>query len=299
MHELIISTDNSDPFSKGDVTLESGKEYMVYIGSWFASSYPIVQLFSKYNPIFICANGDPNENIITLSPECKTRIKNGKTTFAKAVLESEFLAKLLTALKKQQGDVWVKTNKNNIEFKPLFNDKVKSLGLTPEQSFKWNDKNKQYHEFDGIVPMPKFIITSRDEAITHFSELASSRGVVTSLARAGQGSGVRTHTNEDDLREYLAQITEDPVLLIQALSVKKAISIDVLIANKNEIIVYGLAEQILDVFACLGAIYPANLSQKTSDQCYEIANNIGVKLAEDGIRGIVSIDILIAEEDRV
>jgi len=51
---MIILTDISDCFSETKIELEHGKKYMLYIASGFASSFPIVQLYSKYNPIFIC-----------------------------------------------------------------------------------------------------------------------------------------------------------------------------------------------------------------------------------------------------
>ena len=302
---MIISTDISDCFSETDIILEDGKEYMVYIASCFASSYPIVQLYSKYNPIFICDICEedvidvPKQNFLTLNSKCRARIQNGDTTFSKVVSESELVAKLLTALRKRQENVWVKTFVNDLEFQPLFNDNVKSLGLSPEQSYKWNNKIEQYRQFEDVVPIADFITTSRDEAVNCFDELASSIGVVTSLPRNSQGAGVRLHADKAGLQEYLSQVTEDTFLLMTALSVKSAQSIDLLIANKDEIIVYGLSEQILDGVVCLGAKSPTNLSQETMAHCYEIANNVGAKLAEDGLRGIVGIDFIIDEDDRV
>lgn len=299
---MIVSTDISDCFNETDIVLEDGKEYIVYIASCFASSYPIVQLFSKYNPIFICEEeviDVLDENVITLTEQCRANIQNGDTTFGKVISESEFIAKLLAVLKKRQQNVWVKTFKNNLDFKPLFTDNVKSLGLTPEQSYKWNNKIEQYRQFVDVVPIANFIITSRDDAINRFDELTSSKGVVTSLPRNGQGEGVCLHANKASFQEYLSQITDEAFLLMTALSVKSAPSIEVLIANKEEILVYGLVEQILDGVVCLGAIYPANLSQETIVHCYEIANKVGVKLAEDGLRGIVGIDFIIDDEDCV
>ena len=49
---------------------------MVYIAKCFASSYPIVQLYKKYNPIFICAENPidaPKENFISLQEEFETQ----------------------------------------------------------------------------------------------------------------------------------------------------------------------------------------------------------------------------------
>jgi len=294
--------DISDCFNETDITLEDGKEYIIYMASCFASSYPIVQLYSKYNPIFICEEDvfdGPKQNFIILNAKCRARIQNGETSFSKLVAESEFIAKLLTALKKRQKNVWIKTFKNNLEFQSLFNDNVKSLGLTPEQSYKWNDKIEQYRQFVDVVPIADFIITSKHKAVNSFDELASSKGVVTSLPRSGQGEGVRLHADKAGLQKYLSHITEDTFLLMTALSVKSAPSIDLLIANKEEIIVFGLAEQILKGTVCLGATYPANLSQETIAHCYEIANKVGVILAEDGLRGMVGIDFIIDENDCV
>jgi len=299
-----LSPDISDYFNETDIALEDGKEYIIYIAPTFASSYPIVQLYSKYNPIFICDGAEdiidvPKHNYITLTKKGREYIDNGGGNFSELVANSPFVAKLISNLKTHQKTVWIKTFKNSLEFKSLFDANVKSLGLTIEQFHKWNDKIEQYRQFQDIIPIADFVITSKEEAIDNFDALASCKGVVTSLPQGEQGDGVRLHANKSSLQEYLSQITEDEFILMKALSVKSTPSVDILIASKDDVIVYGLSEQILDGFACLGAKYPANLSQEVMDLCYEVSNKIATKLAEDGVKGIVNIDLIIDENDKV
>jgi len=241
----------------------------------------------------------PKKNYVKLNAKYRARIQNGETTFNKAVSKSKFIAKLLTALKKHQQNVWIKTFENTLEFQAFFDTHVKSLGLTSTQSDKWNNKVEQYRQFEGLVPIADFIITSSEETVNYFKKLASSKGIITSLPRGEQGSGIRLHTDKASFQGYLSQMKENKLIVMTALSVKSTLCINILIANKEDIFVYGLAEQISDGFVSLGCAYPTTLSEGIVSHCYGIANKIGLKLAKEGIKGIVGIDLIIDEDDRV
>lgn len=299
---MIISTEMSDCFDRANIELEHGKEYLVYIASCFASSYPIVQLYSKHNPIFICKDDvvdAPKHNFVTLSSESRARIASGDTSFMKTISESSFLAKLLAALKKHQRNVWVKTFENGLGFNSIFDDNVKSLGLTSAQSHKWNNKVEQYRRLENLVPIADFIITSRDAAIHCFDKLASPKGVFTSLPRGEQGDGVRLHADKEHFQSYLRRMRGDELIVVTALSVKSSLSIDVIIANEDEVLVYGLSEQLMDGLACLGGVSPVDLDPSFTEKCYDIANTVGVRMAEDGVRGIVNIDLVLDDRGSV
>ena len=289
---------------KQNIVLEKGKEYMVYIATCFASSYPIVQLCEKYNPIFICAENAvdaPKNNFISFEDEFKSNnLEVNWKNFADILLNSGVISELFDSLKEHQRHVWVKLFKNNLAFKPLFNDhNIKCLGLTPEQSHTWNDKIYQYEQLSPLVPIAKFIVTSKEQAVGNFDKLRTANGVFTHLPRSGQGEGVRIHHDKESLRKYLNQIVDDQFLMIKTLSVKSSPSIDILIADDDEIFVYGLADQLLDNLVCLGAIYPSSLSKEIKRKCYEIAYTVGKKLATDGIRGIVGIDLIVDKTNNV
>ena len=120
-----------------NIKLEKGKKYIIYIAYCFASSFPIVQLYKKYNPIFICGENPidaPKKNFISVKEELislgmDVTLKN----IANLMVKSKKITDLFDSLKKHQGEVWVKIFGNTLAFKELFNKPyVKSFGLSSE-----------------------------------------------------------------------------------------------------------------------------------------------------------------------
>lgn len=287
-----------------NIKLETGKEYIIYIAYCFASSFPIVQLYKKYNPIFICGENPidaPKRSFISVKEELiLLGIDVTLVNIAKLIVKSKKIADLFNSLKKHQGEVWVKIFGNTLAFKELFNKPyVKSLGLSSEQANLLNNKLYQYKLLKDVVPIPEFVITKKEIAVKHFEKLNSGNGVITHLAYGGGGDGVRIHKDKASLKKYLVKINDEKVIMAQVLDVKISPSIDILIANKDEIFVFGLADQILDGLTCLGATYPSVLPAKVKKECYDIAYKVAKKIAQEGIKGYLSMDLIIDKANNV
>ncbi len=287
-----------------NIKLEKGKEYLIYIAYCFASSFPIVQLYKKYNPIFICGENPidaPKKNFISVREELEAlKMKVNLENIAKVIVNSKKLTGLFNSLKKHQGEVWVKIFENDIVFKELFNKPyIKSLGLLPEQNNRLSNKLYQYELLKDVVPIPEFVITKKEKAVEHFGRLDNGNGVFTHLPYGGAGSGARIHKDKASLAKYLATITDKKFILAMTLDVNVSPSIDILIANKDEIFIFGLADQILDGLKCLGATYPSVLPTNIRKECYDIAYKVAKKIAQSGIKGYITIDLIVDKNNNV
>jgi hypothetical protein len=65
-------------------------------------------------------------------------------------------------------------------------------------------------------------------------------------------------------------------------------SIDGIIANDNEIVMFGIAKQVLDGTSCIGGIYTGRIEEE--QEITQMSQDILNKLAKEGYRGYISID---------
>lgn len=285
--------------SRDNIVLEQGKEYILCISPDIPTFYPIVQLFEKYNPIFISAGEHidmPQGNFICLRKEPFANVQE----LAQELLHSEKVSCLIEALRTHQSDIWVKMWCNHEVFQPFFDKPgIKSLGFSPKEAHWLNNKLLQYGLLKSIVPTPDFIIANKKEALSSFSIFKTEKGAITLLAFGGAGSGVKIHNTKKDLEQYFEEIDDEKLILAKIINKKNSPSIDVIVASEKEIIVFCLADQILNGLQCLGAIYPTMLDKSTKKKCYNLARRVGIEIAKKGIRGFFSIDIIIDENNNV
>ena len=281
------------------VVLEKNKEYILCISPDMPTFYPIIKLFHKYNPIFISAGEHidlPHGNFICLRKEPFFSIKE----LAKELLHSKTVSSLIDALRIHQGYIWVKMWSNHIYFRSFFDKpEIKSLGFSPKDAHWMNNKIFQYELLKDVVPIADFLITNKEDALYYFDKFKTEKGVITLLAFSGAGSGVKIHSTKNDLEQYFEKINDEKLILAKIIKKKSSPSIDIIVANEKEIIVFGLADQVLNGTQCLGAIYPSILDNDTKKKCYELAKNVAIEIAKRGMRGYFSIDIIVDESNDV
>ena len=290
-----------------NIVLETGKQYMVHIAKEKSSSTPIIDMYKDYNPIFIFGGTVvdlPKNNFIILEMDAnKSTFTDAlDATFPKCVINSETVVSLFKSLLKHQKEVWVSLWKNHPNFQPLFdNPQIKLLGLPTHLAYTLSNKVYQYSLLKGVVPIPQFVATTKKEASAHFDSVKTDRGVFTSLGYGGQGSGCRIHPDIKSLQEYLDTLDTSEFLMINALTLKATVGIDILIANPNEIYVYGLRTELFDGFKCRGCVYPSEVSEKIKKECHHIALTIGKKIANINqyVRGYFNINLNIDTSDTV
>jgi len=218
--DLKMETINDDYGNK--VYLEKGKEYMVHITKEISTSTPIVSMYKDYNPIFVFAGNVvdmPKKNFIALDIDHNVIIYPDtlKAKFPKLIIRNKTVKSLFKALTKHQKEVWVSLWKNHPHFQPLFdNPQIKPLVSSSKLAYRLSNKVYQYKLLKGIVPMPKFVVTTKKKALKYFDVVKTKQGVFTSLGYGGQGSGCRIHPNKDSLKKYLAEINNEEFLMITA-----------------------------------------------------------------------------------
>lgn len=283
--------------TKTNIHLESGKKYMPYISIDFPNSAPIVQMLKDYNPIFICAGKQTDSfgNYIHFQEDPH---KLYYEDIAKEVMTNSNVQTLFHRLKKSQGTIPIKMWRNHPSFNELFLDhSLVPKGFSPEEAHKLNSKFFQYQKLNGKVPIAKHKIVKTVDAIHLYDQLSNRAGIFTSLEYGGGGSGARLHETKQSFENYLSSITDESLIIAEALEVLSSPSIDILVANENEIFVYGLVDQWLNGLSCIGGKYPSSLHPKLKQDCFEIAKVVGKSMAEEGVRGYFSLDIVVDQNN--
>ena len=279
--------------SPDNYRLDPNTRYTPFIAKGFANSIPIVKAFSGFNPIFICAadRTDRPDNFIYAPQE-----GDSSSEKARSMIENEQVSRLFERLHNQQYEVWVKIFRNGYGFEELFTRPgIRSMGLSPEESEYLNNKNEQYELIRGKVPLADHIITRRIDAPAAYDALSAKDGIISILPYGGGGSGSRVHKTRKSLEDYLSTIQEDKLILASALPVDNSPSIDLIVANKDEIMVYQLVDQVMHGLQCLGGRYPSELPDSTRNECNEIARTVGETVANLGMRGHIGVDFIISE----
>ena len=281
------------------VVLEKGKKYLLCISPVSLNTVPLKKLFKNYNPILISAGENiefPQKNTICLRKKAFAT----EQELAKELLHSKAVSRLIDALRTHQGDIWVKMWCNNEVFQPFFDRPgIKSLGFSPKEAQWLNNKICQYELLRGVVPIADFVITNREDALNHFDKFKTENGVFTSLAFSGAGSGTRIHNTKQDLVKYLLEINDEKLILAKVIKGVKTHSLDVIIANSKEILIFGLTDLVLKGLQCVGRTYPCTSSNIVQKNCYDLAYKVAFEIAKKGIRGYFNIDIIVDKNENL
>lgn len=297
-----------------NINLDPSKKYYAYIASEYASSQPIPNLLTGYEPLFICCvqpQYPPLDNFIYVNKKEILGEKLSHSDFYKfsmfydMVLKSDGIQKLFNQLATQQGSLWIKPFRNDPSFAQQFQDpRYRCLGLTSDQSDRLNNKVFQYLMFKDRLALPNFEIVSAEEAANHFDAIKSQNGVFVAGAYGAGGSTTFVATNTEQLNRELTERKFKPIeslVLAECLDLKQSISIDLLIANRHEVLPFCILGQTYDEhnkLECKGNAYPANLSPSLQKQVRDLAHEAGKILAsEEGVRGHVSLDINIDQNN--
>ncbi len=302
-----------------NVSLDPAKKYFVYAASEYGSSQPIPQHLTGYDPIFICCVNPKYapDNFIYLEkrerdpgPRTTAHLSDAdffkSTPFYEIILKSQKIQNLFTQLADKQGELYVKTFRNDSSFAPQFqNPRIKCFGLTPEQSDKLNDKTYQYQFLKDAVPVPNHLIVPAKDAVANFTQVASPYGVFVAGAYGSSGSTTFIAKTPTELEEKLKLkefLPDNNIVLAECLKLKASVSLDILIANPNEVYPYGIFDQLFNPQnpqEYVGNRYPSLLTTQERSDITEIGRVVGKMLAEQGVRGYVSIDVNEDEQDRI
>ena len=292
------------------LNIDTSRSYFAYVAWSYAVSPATPNLVTDYEPIRISAEipGEIPENFIhipaTTTPnDPLVRTNDGDyPTFYRNILASASIQDLFRELIERQGTLPIKTFRNHPSFTPQFEvPGTFCFGLTPEESHRLNDKIKQVRLMEGTLPVAEHVICTAKDAPDHFQALGSDKGVFVSRPYGAGGSGTFQAPTQEELTELVSGFPdEEELFLAKFLPISSSPSIDVLIANPNEIIVYGILDQIYDPqrpLGCKGNSYPSELSPRVQSDIRELAYLGGRVLADTGFRGYVSFDFAVTDKN--
>jgi len=168
-------------------------------------------------------------------------------------------------LRKKSGDLfYLNYGSESEDFSAMMHG-FTNLGVDPiiKESFGTPD---QYSFLDGKgIPLPDFSVSSGSDVKKYFDALDKGYGVFASLDRGSGGIGVCLSRDVSELEQFVNG--EKKVLFANGLNLAHSLSIDLLIANKNEIYPFCLSESLFggNKLACVGSIYPSVVGEACQD----------------------------------
>jgi hypothetical protein len=263
----------------------------------YVSSLPF--MFTDHKPILLFG-----ENCVDL-PSDSYKISSGAdldlSDFISETIRTTDLVTRINDVVKQQGTLLLNSFLPASGFDELFDiPGVKPFNLSVSEYGLLNSKTFQFSLLDGSVPLPNYKVASVENPSSFFDDVKSPLGVFTLLDNVPGGSGTKLHKDKQSVIDYFGDLDYDAnFLMAEALNLVSSPCIDAIIANENEIIVYGLLDQVLDGSSSVGTRYPSSLSPAVIKQIYEITHIAARKLASIGIRGYVSFDHLVDASENV
>ncbi|MBU0461052.1 MAG: hypothetical protein KJ574_00540 [Nanoarchaeota archaeon] len=295
-----------------NIRLQDDKKYYVFVSVGYSNSQATPSLLTDYAPIHICEELPahvPDDFVYVPPAETNGDPFARKTSessdhFYQSITDSGFIQSVFDDLIRRQGSLMVKTFRNSPAFAPQFEKRgVQCFGLTPEQAHRFNSKTEQARILERVLPFPKQVVVRAKDAPSYFTKVMSDRGVFLSREYGGGGSGSRTAENMEELKRHISSFDpEEEIVMAELLSLYICPSIDVMIANPDDILAYGIVDQIFDPdnpLGCRGSIYPSELPRQIKEEIEELAVIGGRRLAEEGLRGYVSFDFNVDDRGRV
>jgi hypothetical protein len=133
-----------------------------------------------------------------------------------------------------------------------------------------------------------------------FNKYNKGYGVFATLSEGGGGEGSKLCKTQEEIIKFATELPKnEKVLLVEGLDLVNCPSIDVLVANENEIIVYGLTDLIMEGLSTKGAQYPSKINPQLQKKAYEIGMEIGKKVAQTGAKGYFNIDLNLDENNKL
>lgn len=292
---------------KTNLVLEEDQEYFIYCSQNFTSSMATDQVTNMKriwicgelpevmppNFIFILTNEDED-----IEERWRHRFKcPDPHSFYLAILKNEFVLSILNELETRQSTVWIKDYNSSCSLleKLLERDTFRMFGLQPAAATSLNNKISQFMLMKDKLPLPKFTQVSVAHCVEEYDNIASESGVFVALEYGSAGSGTFHLISKQDLSAFASVL--DGCLSInmcQWLTLDMSVSVDIIIAGPEEVIVYGIIEQVFDTtcgMKCMGSNYPAPIDESNRLKVTEISQACGRILANTGMRGYVSIDV--------
>ena len=243
------------------VQLDSDKKYYIYISSNYTSS-AFTDNLTDINRIWICGEMPEKipSNFIHLLPTDAVALPHSEkwrqkfkappaAEFVEAVLRSDYCMELVKTLQERQDELWIKGYITSAPFTRLLAmEKVRCFGLPPATSTSLNNKIYQLMLLKDRLPVPKFATTTIAECERKFDDIASADGVFLALEYGSAGSGTFHIRTKEDMVSF-ASVLEGAVMvnMCEWLTLNASVSVDILIASPEEVIVYGIIDQVSDI----------------------------------------------------
>ena len=290
--------------------MNDNTEYYIYISSNFTSSMS-TYLINDLKRIWICGEMPaemPSNFVYVLPPstdDCSHEEKWRYRTaaphidlFCDRILKNRYCLQLFNVLQKKQKQIWLKGYCTGKDFDNIIQmDKFKSFGLPYDTSNYLNNKVQQFLLLRDHVPLPKHKILRSNEidCLEEYESIASEGGVFIALEYGIAGSGTFHVISYEDFEAFISVLEASvDIIICEWLTLDLSISVDLIIANPDEIIVYGIIEQVFDSsrgLKCMGSNYPALIDENNANIVKNIALQCGKVLANMGTTGYVSLDI--------
>jgi hypothetical protein len=303
-----------------NLQIKQNVAYLFYIGkikTWGLNEFlidPLAELYKK--PVEIIAimpdfhKKYAMKNTIIINDRAKKLSEDGQVHkipipedhFFRLVSESRFVRNLFSEVLKNQKTVYVNLYQNNKGF-TLDNGK-NILIISPRKELveKYNSKINQYKlaKKHGLPVLDFETVKDRDGLIKTFLQnpkYKKSGAYISGEFGMGGSKSLFAHSESDITKKFTE--TEGPFLMTEL--IENTISPTVLgvIANKDEVFIATVIDQIMEGPKYRGSVFPSVLKQNLIEKMKEITRKIGKVMGKEGYRGVFGCDFLVTEEEKV
>ena len=296
---MLLQSKKMETIGFSNIDLDVDRSYAIYMSLSYSLSQPLPNLLSGLDPIFISQElpGVVPDNFVWVpsgSGQKSRNISEATTNYLDLFTEvskSPYLSSLFRELVGNQGGLVV----NSFCSDPSFLEFSDVQGLEflggSEALDNLGNKCTQYRLLDSEAPVPSYVVGTPSEHVDGFRNVSSEHGIFTSRPYSRGGRGTKIFVGENDFLNYLGTLPSDEEFIVaECLDVVACPSIDVLVANEDEILVYGITELVLNGLSCVGGRSPREEVLGISEELRDMAFKVGRAFAREGFYGNFNID---------
>jgi len=304
-----------------NLNLNCNSAYLIYIGkikTWGLNKFLIKPLvdFYKRNVEIIAIMPDfhkyyPMDNVIILNDRSKELSSNNRhvhkypikeSNFCKLVSNSRFIQELFSNILKNQKIIYVNMYQNEEEFTLDNNKDIFIIGPKKELVKKYNSKTNQYKlaKNHGLPVLDSEIAKNIDELSYIFREKKRywKEGAYVAGEYGMGGSNSLFAQSESDILNKFSN-TPGPFLISELIPNSKSPAVLGVSANKEEVFIASVVDQIMDGPKYKGSVFPSLLDKEVINRLKEYTLQIGSIMGADGYKGIFGCDFIVTPTNQI
>ncbi|MBW2992137.1 ATP-grasp domain-containing protein [Candidatus Woesearchaeota archaeon] len=211
------------------------------------------------------------------------------------VSNNRYVKKVIDDILKSQDCVYVNLFKSTREMTlPQQDERIKVIGPEPSLFHYFDNKINQRKAANKLgVPVPRgYICNSFEELVKKYQKEFEDDAFVT-CAKGFGGNGTEKVSSLDEILGCRKLKGKKQFIISELLELESSPCTLGIIANKDEVRVVSIADQVMDGVNYGGTVYPSNAGKKHVEDMRRYTEKIGKYMGGKGYRGCFGVDFMI------